>query len=426
MKLYLHVARRFPTYTLANALHVKDFTMRLFLQFGYGMMEHCKFLVREWGQGTVILSPRDLGANQLERIAKEVRRQGGSIMLDPQLYLPDADHVRLTAHEYWPKSPEFWTEDSLQELVASLARLNTQLEATAFILPGVLASRVDDDWLEIQRLVQEEYGRQGGDAANAYATVALSSDAARIDDQVEHLLDAIDGWEVGGLYLVFEHPNGEYLVGDPGWLANCLDVVAGARLAGKQVVLGYCNHQMLIAACAGADALASGTWMNVRSFPPSKFRAQYEEEIRQRATWYYAPHLLSEYKVQFLDLAQKLQILPRLRTPAEFGSTFADELFEAPQPSLANFTEQGAFRHYLNCLHTQVANARQPTFDATVNHYVAALEAARTQLTDLMRVGVSGQNRDFGQAIDAGRGALAVLQSNRGAVLRRSWGTLGA
>lgn len=398
--------------------------MRLFLQFGYGMMEHCKFLVREWGDGTVILSPRDLSAAQLDRLAAAVREQGGTVMLDPQLYLPTADHGRLTAQAYWPKNPQFWAADILRDLIGALAKLNTELGSEALVLPGVVAARVDDDWLEVQRLVQEEYVRQGGNPANAYATVALSGDAARVNDQVERLLEAIEAWEVGGLYLVAEHPQGEYVSSDPNWLANLLDIVAGARLSGKRVVLGYCNHQMLIAACAGADAIASGTWMNVRSFSASKFEAQLEDEIRQRATWYYAPHLLSEFKVSVLDLAQRLGELPRLRTPPEFGSGFADSLFEAPQPSLADFTEQAAFRHYLTCLHAQVEQARAPTFDSTIDRYLTTLDQARGQLHELTRRGVSGQNRDFSEAIEAGRGAIAVLQATRGAVLRHNWDAL--
>ena len=34
--------------------------MELHLQFGFGMMEHCRHLLTEWGSGTVVLSPRDL------------------------------------------------------------------------------------------------------------------------------------------------------------------------------------------------------------------------------------------------------------------------------------------------------------------------------------------------------------------------------
>jgi len=164
--------------------------------------------------------------------------------------------------------------------------------------------------------------------------------------------------------------------------------------------------------------------MNVRSFQPSKFRAQYEEEIRQRATWYYAPHALSEYKVPFLDLAQKLNVLSALETPREYSSDLADALFQASQPSLGDFAEPTAFRHYLTCLHTQVRAATRPTFDETVERYRTQLENARALLATLKKKGVSGQDRDFDAAIDAGLGAVTVLEATRGAVLRHEWPTL--
>ena len=68
---------------------------------------------------------------------------------------------------------------------------------------------------------------------------------------------------------------------------------------GSEVILGYCTHQMLVAGAAKVSAIASGTWMNVRSFPPEKFKAVYEEEIRQRATWYYCPQALSDIRSPF-------------------------------------------------------------------------------------------------------------------------------
>jgi hypothetical protein len=68
--------------------------------------------------------------------------------------------------------------------------------------------------------------------------------------------------------------------------------------------------------------------------------------------------------------------------------------------------------------------ARDTTFDATVAQYLATLDAAHAELQPLARVGVSGQNRDFGAALDAGRGAIAVLQATRGAVLRHNWNAL--
>lgn len=398
--------------------------MELFLQFGYGMMDHSRTLIKEWGRGTVILSPRDLNADQLQKLANDMRKLGGSVLLDPQFYLPYADHERLRSHAYWPfsyQSNGFWTSREVATFVSELLLLNRRLGCRRFILPGVLASAVDDDWIARQEVVVTEANALDTSGIALIATVALSEAATRNDDQIHMILDAADRWEVDGVYLVCEHPKGDYLVGDPKWLANVLDLTAGFRLRGKSVIIGYCNQQMLIAASASATAIASGTWMNVRSFPPEKFRISYDDEIKQRTTWYYCPSALSEYKVSFLDIASDLGVLSLMAPPGRLNAGYADILFTAPQPSLAGFTEQTAFRHYLECLHRQVAEARKLTFDDTIAAHGQLLDDAEQLLRKLYNVGVRGQHRDFREIVDANRAALNVLRNNRGAMLRRNW-----
>ena len=80
--------------------------------------------------------------------------------------------------------------------------------------------------------------------------------------------------------------------------------------------------------------------MNVRSFPPDKFRAAYEDEIKQRSIWYYMPQGLSEYKIPFLDIAQRLTLLERMAPTEDMATLFAAPLFDGGQPSAAGFTEQ--------------------------------------------------------------------------------------
>jgi hypothetical protein len=71
--------------------------MDLYLQFGHGMMEHCRHLVRSWAGGTVILSPRDLKREQLVKLSEEIRAlQGGQVLLDPQVYVPRSDQHTTT------------------------------------------------------------------------------------------------------------------------------------------------------------------------------------------------------------------------------------------------------------------------------------------------------------------------------------------
>ncbi len=399
--------------------------MELGLQFGYGMMDHSRALVRAWGQGVVVLSPRDLDGGQLDRLSYDVHTEGGGVLFDPQFYLPDADHGRLTSHDYWPNQYEtgaFWSGDELRVLLKKLVALNERLSADSFILPGIYAHRVDDDWSARQQLVIDE--ARNLSSLPKLATVALSADAVRANEDIDEVLAAAEKWDVEGIYLVCEHPQGNYLVADPTWLSNQLDLVAGLALKGKTVLVGYANHQQLILVTAGASALASGTWMNVRSFPPDKFRVQYDDEIKQRATWFYCPQALSEYKVQFLDIAQKQGVLDIMRPPPELGSAHADVLFAVPQPSSAKWTEQAAFRHYLQSFRSQVTAAHASTFDAAVTHYERCLDEAERVLGQLHAAGVRGQARDFMECVDVGRAAVSVLKSVRGPMLRRQWSSI--
>lgn len=401
--------------------------MELYLQFGYGMMEHCRQLVSDWQGGAVILSPRDLTDDQLSRVSGTIRSlPAGNVLVDPQFYLPHAEHERLCSHDYWPErysTGDFWQGPALTDLLSKLHNLNQAIQSIAFILPGLLADTINDDWLEIHRAILDE-----AVALNTglplYLTLALSADAARDQQQMTALLERAEKWNAPGYYIVCEHPRGNYLVDDPNWLANVLDLIAGLRLHGAKVILGYCNHQMLIAACAKVDAICSGTWMNVRSFPPDKFRTTYDEEVKQRTTWYYCPQSLSEYKIPFLDIAHRQRLLNLLAPAGHLSTQYTTALFSGSQPSSVGFTEQLAFRHYLHCLRTQCAAASLATYDDTIAAHESLLSEAETLLTTLHSAGIRGQLRDFAEIIDVNRAALSVLGGTRGPILRRRWSGL--
>lgn len=402
--------------------------MELYLQFGYGMMDHCRCLISSWGRGTAILSPRDLNDGQLIRLGAEIGKLANArTLLDPQFYLPNADHERLCSHRYWPKDYEtgqFWEGPALTELITKLLNLNVDIGCAEFVIPGVLAQTVNDDWLATQQAVLEE-AQALDPGLPLVMTVALGADAVRSADQIAMLLERAERWaQPNGYYLVCEHPNGQYLVEDPNWVANVLDLTAGLRILGAEVILGYCNHQMLIASCAQVNAISSGTWMNVRSFPPEKFSAAYDEEMKQRATWYYCPQSLSEYKIPFLDIALRLNMLTVMAPPVELDGGYATSLFSGVQPSTVGFGEQPAFRHYLHALHEQVARMPQESFDVAVNASEALLDSAERTLQQLGVANIRGQLRDFRAIVDVNRAAIGLFRTLRGAMLRRLWPSL--
>ena len=131
--------------------------------------------------------------------------------------------------------------------------------------------------------------------------------------------------------------------------------------------------------------------MNVRSFPPEKFVTTYDEEIRQRAKWYYCPHALSEYKVPFLDFAYRQDVLDRMAPEPSFDGGYVSAMFSGTLPSTVDFTEQAAFRHYLHALHAQAASASAASFNETVQRHQQLLDSAEQILAELAKVGVKGQ-----------------------------------
>jgi hypothetical protein len=401
--------------------------MELHLQFGFGMMEHCRHLLTEWGGGTVVLSPRDLNDKQLRSLAEDVSEiEGGKTLFDPQFYVPHADHDRLCSHGFWPAdfaSGSFFQGPEMESLVRQIVELNRDLGTEAIILPGMLANPVDDLWLaHHETFLTTARDMAGG--TKVYATLALGADTARNREHVTALLEAVSRWRADGYYIVCEHPNGEYLVQDAIWLAHVLDLTAGLRLAGAQVILGYCNHQMLVADVAGANAICSGTWMNVRSFPPDKFSKDYEEEIRRRATWYYCPQALSEYKIPFLDVAHEQAVLDFMKPPPGLDGGYVDQLFSGVQPSSVRFSERAAFRHYLHTLRGQAGALNATGYDEAKQAHEQTLNEAEDLLNTLGSNGVLGANRDFSDSLDVNRAALAMLDKQRGAVLRRRWTSL--
>jgi len=397
--------------------------MEMYLQFGYGMMAHCRHLVERWGGGTVILSPRDLDGDQIGRLGSDIVDLGGNTLVDPQFYDPRATHHRLVTHDYWPA--DFDTSmlaggAALVDLLGRLLALNIAARTNKFIIPGLYGARVDDDWLAVQDSVISESARVVTGIPRI-ATISLSGEALRFEEQVEIVLNAAESWKVDGVYLVPEHPETQYLVDDPMWMGNLLVLCAGLRLQKKDVIVGYCNHQMLCLAAAQVGAIASGTWLNVRSFTPDKFQEAETEEVSRRATWYYCPQALSEFKVPFLDMAYRFGALNTLRPDASLGSEYADVLFSGAQPTSTDYAESQAHRHYLQCLHSQCALATQTSYRETYNAHLAMLDACETVLNRLHRQGVRGQDRDFGNIIDVNRSALAALENARGFVLERTW-----
>jgi len=398
--------------------------VKLYLQFGYGMMAHSKLLLKEWsGDGGAILSPRDLERSQLEKVGTDVTGLGAEALVDPQCYSRAADHHRLTEHDYWKVLTKHQTQGLVgghgaDELMDALEDLNASVGCGRRIVPGLLAEEVDSDWLSFQSAFIDAARRRM--SAPLLATIAVSAGVLKDENQVETLVEQAESWPVDGFYLVAETPQ-PYLVGEPVWLANLLILASGLKLLGKYVLVGYCNHQQLGLAAANVDAMASGTYLNVRSFDNGKFFTPEEDQVKKKSTWYYCPHALSEFRAPFLDVAQVKGVLGSMEARSPISGKWGKPLFSGAQPSNVNWREPDAFRHYLDSLKTQCDEATQTSFDDAVAFHRTLLIAGERELGALHSNGVKGSTRDFADYFDVCESAMVLHESARGHRLRQDW-----
>src|SRR5687767_4948682 len=104
--------------------------MELALQMGFGSMSLARELTSERDGMLSIMSPRDFTSDQLSRLSRALHASDGKTWLDPQFYLPHADHHRLVDHTYWPANYDtesFWAGGELSRLIDQVLEVNDEL-----------------------------------------------------------------------------------------------------------------------------------------------------------------------------------------------------------------------------------------------------------------------------------------------------------
>lgn len=409
--------------------------MKFGFQMGHGMKGVVADLIKRVDSPTVILSPRNINTrgsmsleDRLVRDASEFRDEGaGDILIDPQLYSLQEPSKSISGFAYWRAQAQAGSE--LRYALPELVELNRSAGASGLILPSRTAEKIDMAWVEEACSISNEGCRLSGGLLPVYATIALSADAVKDRRTLDMVVLAAERMEsVDGFYVVCEHPGKRYLVDEPLWLVNVMVLVAGLKRMGKKVILGYGSHQMLLLQFSKCDVLCSGNFLNVRSFDTGTFSYR-EPGPSNRKNWYYAPHLLSEFKVQTLDLAWQLQTygtsspLTTIRSPYS-EDPYGSVLFSGAMPSDANYSEGDSFRHYLLSLSLQCEELAKGSYDDLLAWYRAQLQTAEQIVGSLRSMGVFDGDRSFSEVFPTAYQALSAFDSEMGFVMRNVWDTI--
>lgn len=413
--------------------------MELYLQIGWGMRGHSHALADRWGGATAILSPRDMEPDVLRTFRDRFIDNDGRLLLDPQFFDPEADFHRLHEHNYWPSdyaAGEFWEESQgYGDLVTDILALNDDLGCYRYILPGTTLERINDDaWFTRQGSIQKVAQSEVEDEDELIATVALGPSVLQNRADVHSLLRQSQHWSVGGIYIITELPPGDdFYATDAGWLSNLLDLIAGYRLRGFDVILGHVNQQMLATAVAAPTAIASGTKKNVRYFEMDRY---YETEGGggARPIWCYVPQALSEYRVSDLVTAQDEGVLDRLAPPHYLGDdSLAGQLFQdrvldgTLEPTAVGFATGTGVRHYLDSLRAQIEQISSRDLDTTATNVISLCRSAGNLADELSQIGIVAReswSSDDPRQTDpctATIEAVRAYMKSRGPLVRKMW-----
>jgi len=396
--------------------------MELFLQCGWGMMDLSKELVRDEVVSTVILSPRDLKPKQVRGFSKVLLSMNGCVLLDPQFYLPRSNHKRLNSHEFWPDNydTEEFDKNSQISMIKNLYELNLEIETRDFIIPGEKAIEVNDLWLKNQMFFYET--AKSISKIPLILTICLSADVLKDNDQINLVMQFVESTDADYYYLVLEHPSEDYLVDDPVWLCNVLNLACGISLRNKDVIIGYSNQQQLFMTCAGVKAIASGNYKNVRRFATERFMESSNDPNAHptRSVWFYSSTTLSEFQLSYIDIALQLGFDPSFFTHPP-ATKYTEQLFSVTQPSLSGWGEREAFRHYLIELKKQTQLLSSPSYIESFEKCMEHLCDSSNRLVYLHDKGIVGKDRDFSSALQPTITSLNYLNEIFGARLKRSY-----
>lgn len=385
--------------------------MRHLLQQGWGMMALNNEMLESGIGSGVILSPRVSTPEQVSRHAQDIRDRGGTVLFDPQFYIPRTSLARILEFPYW-QGLTFDTETFDAEQSADFCRrvvdYQTQvLGVNEIILPGMYTNTADDRWKRWQASFADA-GVERSKGRICYSTMAIGPDVVKNRDAFDAAIDEAINYPTAGIYVLLRPPADAFLITDEDYLYAILDAFLSLREAQKEVIVGYANQQALLFAAVGVTSIASGNFRNVRSFNPEIFDVQ-EEADRQRAIWYYDASTLSEFRVQTIQLAYRRGLRD------QFGPTcrYCAALIESDNPSMVSWTEPDAFRHFLLEMSRQWLEPAALPANARLPFVRDIFLAALGRLRSLLERGVLPGDRSFVSAFEPSLAALEAIRFDR-------------
>lgn len=390
--------------------------MTFYLQQGYGMMGLNEEFADKIEDIGFILSPRSLQRQtHIDKIMEhgnKLRKKNKKILFDPQFYEPKTNLSKILKFPYFEGLD--YSTLAFDKFTAQLFSQNAikyqdkGLNVDEYIIPGMYANSVTEDWLEAQENMMDG-ALNYPNRKFTYQTLALGPDVVNNQKEFSDLINRCTQYPVDGYYIVLKSPD-NFLMQDQNYLYDILDALISLNLAGKKIIMGYGNQQSLIFSGVGVSGIATGNYRNVRAFNPEIFFESDEEDIKRKGTWYFDGYTLGEYNKQQLSLAYKRGLNKYFGPINEFN----EMLLNNPNPAIVPWSETLAFRNYLYEMNKNWALIMQSDPKDRIDLVINQFEQSKSVNQELISKGFKLGTKGFDiETFDSTLSALEAIKYDR-------------
>lgn len=253
-----------------------------------------------------ILSPADFEFEKNKSISTAVSSAGGTVLFDPQFYIPRTQRPDLASYPYFQEygGHEFDTSNIFDEgdkIARQILSVQDQLEVDAYITPARFLDVVSDhkieQWIELTEEFLTAVDSEGRDIPVFASLPIYQSSLVDVDHRTD-LLNRITQFDIDGFYVSaeFDEEDRYPLVGSANIYAF-LDLINRLKRARYEVLIGHTHQIAHLFFGIGADAFASGHYQNLRAFDTRRWDPEDEQGGGRIVIKYYTDKLLNELRV---------------------------------------------------------------------------------------------------------------------------------
>lgn len=257
--------------------------MALYVQHGHGKSDKITTALETETVDGVIFGARNEKLSNLDACIEELRGKC-ELLLDPQFYVctltPPKDGYLPKDYKAYYKpgrgAADFIGSKKNRDYAKATLDFQVEHGLDWLVSPSVIFDSFSDRWCQIALTLADaslEYHGGLRDAPPLLLSFIFHESALTSKEELDHFLDTITTWDVGGFYVIVvrEDPSYSQRFHD-GRLANLLYLahVLGER-NGYHLVYGYSDFIGVLLRAAGASAFATGWYQSLRQFHRNAF-----------------------------------------------------------------------------------------------------------------------------------------------------------